>query len=80
MRMQIQYAAVWYKNQLHWGKQTKATHLYIVPCLQQNLLKEIHPWATSFFKEKGFKVFFQEAMVSVQPSSAEELPETAVKA
>ena len=35
--MQMQYAVVWYKNQLHWGKQAKATHLYIVPCLQQNL-------------------------------------------
>ena len=24
-------------NLLHWGKQTKATHLYISLCLQQNL-------------------------------------------
>ena len=32
---------VMYKNPLHWGKQTKATHLYIMlPCLQQNLQKE----------------------------------------
>ena len=25
------------------GKQRKTTHLFIVPCLQQNLPKEIHP-------------------------------------
>ena len=49
-------------------------YLYIVPNLQQNLQKEVHPGATPFSRVKGFRVF------SIKPFPAEELPETPVKA
>ena len=67
--------------------QTKTMHHYIMPCLQQNLQKEIHPEATIkklkkikkiTSRMKGLSVSHQ-ALVSVQPFPAEELAETAVK-
>ena len=39
--MQIQYAAVWYKNQLHWSMQTNALYVY-----NKTYSKEIPPGAT----------------------------------
>ena len=45
-------------------------HLYIVPCLQQDLEKEIIP-APPLLRAKGVRVF-QKELVSVQPSPVEE--------
>ena len=42
-------------------------HLYIMPCLQQNLQKEIHLLS----QEEMDSDHFPEALVSVKPSSAE---------
>ena len=52
-------------------------HFYIMPCLQQNLQKEIHLGATHFSRAKGFRVF--SSLVSVQHFSEEEHIQTAVK-
>ena len=34
-------------------------HHYVVSCVQQNLLKEIHPGLTLFFKCKGIHIIYQ---------------------
>ena len=35
IKMLIQYATVWYKSQLHCGKQTKGMHHYVALSLQE---------------------------------------------
>ena len=57
---------------------SRATHLYIVSCLQQNFRRK-SVQNDLILNSEGFRSVFQNALVSVQPSSAEELSETAVK-
>ena len=50
--MQKQSAAVLYKNQFLWGKQTKATHLYMSMYMYKTYSKEIHPGVTIFQEQR----------------------------
>ena len=76
IRMQIQYATVWYENQLLWGKQTKAMPIFISTT---KLTARNTSRSDSFLKSEMIQRVFRWALVSVEPSSAEELPETIVK-
>ena len=50
-------------------------YLYIVPYLQQNLQKEIHPGVTPFSKTMRFRVFPPESIGVCAAFPAEELTE-----
>ena len=67
-----------YKNQLHCGMQTKAAHLHILPCLEQNFRrKSIQERLLS--QEQRDPEFFSISIGVCPTYLAEELPEIAVK-
>ncbi len=82
-------SSVWSKNQLHWGKKTKAMHCYVAHVNKKTYSKEIHPEVTTFSRAMDSECFpasigagaaflskraSKQALVPVQPSSAKELP------
>ena len=54
-------------------------HHYVAHVYNKTYSKEIHPGETPFSRTKGFSIFSCKHLVFVQTSTAEELPETAVK-
>ena len=58
--------------------QATATHSTVLNVYNKIYSNEIHPGVT-LFKSKGIQSSFLYALVSIQPSSAEELPEPALR-
>ena len=70
---------VWYKNQLHWGEQAKVTLLYgSLSTTRLTAKKSIHERLLS--QEQRDSECFPVSFGICPPSSAEEHPETALKA